>query len=43
MLDRAIALHPQMEGFLQQNISEKALYGDSLAQLTAIVGGGPAG
>jgi len=41
MLDRAIALQPQMEAFLQQNIGEKALYGDAVKQLTAIVAGGP--
>jgi flagellum-specific ATP synthase len=40
MLDRAIALQPQMEAFLQQNIGEKAGYSDSLAAMQAIVGGG---
>jgi flagellum-specific ATP synthase len=40
LLDRAIALQPQMEAFLQQNIEEKALYGDSLTRLHAIVEGG---
>jgi flagellum-specific ATP synthase len=39
MLDRAIALHPHMESFLQQNIQEKSPYEDSLAGMTAIVGG----
>jgi flagellum-specific ATP synthase len=38
MLDRAIALHPHMETFLQQNIQEKAQYEESLAGMTAIVG-----
>ena len=37
LLDRAIALHPAMEAFLQQNIDEKALYTESLARLKAIV------
>ncbi len=37
LLDRAIALHPAMEAFLQQNIGEKALYAESVARLKAIV------
>ncbi len=40
MLDRAIALQPHMEAFLQQSIQEKALYGDSLARLHSVVEGG---
>ena len=38
MLDRAIALYPAMEAFLQQNISEKAVYVESLARLRALLG-----
>ncbi|HZN25016.1 MAG TPA: flagellar protein export ATPase FliI [Burkholderiales bacterium] len=38
LLDRAIALHPAMEAFLQQNIGEKALYAESLARLKSLVG-----
>jgi flagellum-specific ATP synthase len=38
MLDRAIALHPHMEKFLQQNIQEKAGYDESLEGMTTIVG-----
>jgi flagellum-specific ATP synthase len=38
MLDRAIALHPAMEAFLQQNISEKAVYVESWARLRALLG-----
>lgn len=38
LLDRAIALHPHMEAFLQQNIGEKALYADSLARMQTLVG-----
>jgi flagellum-specific ATP synthase len=41
MLDRAIALQPHMEAFLQQRIDEKAVYADSLADMSAIVSGGP--
>jgi flagellum-specific ATP synthase len=40
LLDRAITLQPHMEAFLQQNIEEKALYGDSLARLHGLVEGG---
>jgi flagellum-specific ATP synthase len=40
MLDRAIALQPHMEAFLQQNINEKAVYAESLADMSAIVSGG---
>jgi flagellum-specific ATP synthase len=40
MLDRAIALQPHMEAFLQQNINEKAVYAQSLADMSAIVSGG---
>lgn len=38
LLDRAIALHPNMEAFLQQNIGDKALYGDSIALMKMLVG-----
>ena len=38
MLDRAIALHPAMEAFLQQNIEEKAVYAESFARLRALLG-----
>lgn len=41
MLDRAIALQPRMEAFLQQNIGEKSPYADALASMHAIVVGGP--
>jgi flagellum-specific ATP synthase len=37
LLDRAIALHPAMEAFLQQNLGEKALYADSVTRLKALV------
>ncbi len=40
MLDRAIALQPHMEAFLQQNIGEKTIYAEALASMTTIVGGG---
>jgi flagellum-specific ATP synthase len=40
MLDRAIALQPHMEAFLQQDIKEKAVYAQSLADMSEIVGGG---
>ncbi|HEX2828965.1 MAG TPA: flagellar protein export ATPase FliI [Burkholderiales bacterium] len=40
LLDRAIALHPHMEAFLQQNIGEKAPYGECLEGMEAIVAGG---
>jgi flagellum-specific ATP synthase len=38
LLDRAIALQPAMEAFLQQNIEEKAVYPDSVARLRALIG-----
>jgi flagellum-specific ATP synthase len=38
LLDRAITLQPQMEAFLQQSISEKALYPESLARMKMLVG-----
>jgi flagellum-specific ATP synthase len=41
LLDRAIALQPAMEAFLQQNLHEKALYTESIARMKALVG--PAG
>jgi flagellum-specific ATP synthase len=41
LLDRAIALQPTMEAFLQQNLGEKALYAESMARLKALVN--PAG
>ena len=37
-LDRAIALQPAMEAFLQQNIDEKAMHADSVARLRALIG-----
>jgi flagellum-specific ATP synthase len=40
LLDRAIALHPHMEAFLQQAIAEKAPYGECLEGMQAIVAGG---
>jgi flagellum-specific ATP synthase len=40
MLDRAIALQPHMEAFLQQSIQEKAVYAQSLADMSEIVAGG---
>jgi flagellum-specific ATP synthase len=40
MLDRAIALQPHMEAFLQQGIKEKAVYAQSLADMSEIVAGG---
>ncbi len=39
LLDRAIALHPQMETFLQQNIDEKAPYDDALGHMQSLAGG----
>ncbi len=38
LLDRAIALQPHTEAFLQQAIGEKALYAESLAHMRALVG-----
>ncbi|MGE5467266.1 MAG: flagellar protein export ATPase FliI [Ignavibacteria bacterium] len=38
MLDRAIALYPLLERFLQQRIDERSDYGTSLAALRAIFG-----
>jgi flagellum-specific ATP synthase len=38
LLDRAIALQPAMEAFLQQNLHEKALYTESIARMKALVG-----
>ena len=38
LLDRAIALQPAMEAFLQQNIAEKAVHADSVTRLRALVG-----
>ena len=38
LLDQAIALYPQLERFLQQEITERADYGGSLAALRAILG-----
>lgn len=35
-LDLAIRLHPQMEAFLQQDIHERAVYGDAIAQLHSL-------
>jgi flagellum-specific ATP synthase len=40
LLDRAIALHPAMEAFLQQNLGEKALYAESIARLKGLVNPG---
>ena len=40
LLDRAIALQPHMEAFLQQDIAEKAVYGECLDAMQAIVTGG---
>jgi flagellum-specific ATP synthase len=40
ILDRAIALQPHMEGFLQQDIGEKAVYAECLDSMKAIVAGG---
>jgi flagellum-specific ATP synthase len=36
LLDRAIALYPRMETFLQQGMHEQAMFGDSVAQLGAL-------
>ena len=41
ILDRAIALQPRMEAFLQQGISEKAGYREALSSMHTIVVGGP--
>ncbi|CAG0985190.1 partial Flagellum-specific ATP synthase, partial [Rhodocyclaceae bacterium] len=38
MLDQAIALYPQLEQFLQQQITERSTYQDSLNALRAIFG-----
>ncbi|MDK9725912.1 MAG: flagellar protein export ATPase FliI [Sterolibacteriaceae bacterium MAG5] len=40
MLDQAIALYPQLEQFLQQQITERSTYQDSLNALRAIFGAG---
>jgi flagellum-specific ATP synthase len=37
LLDRAIALYPRIESFLQQRMNEQCDYGTSVAQLTALV------
>jgi flagellum-specific ATP synthase len=39
LLDRAIALNPQIEAFLQQDIGERAGISESLGQLSALFGG----
>lgn len=39
LLDQAIQLYPQLEGFLQQQITERADFGSSLTSLRAIFGG----
>ena len=36
LLDRAIALYPRMETFLQQGMHEQAMFGDSVAQLRGV-------
>jgi len=36
LLDRAIALYPRLEAFLQQGIDERADTGQSLAALAAL-------
>ena len=41
LLDRAIALQPHIEAFLQQDIAEKALYQESVARLQAILAVNP--
>ena len=38
MLDRAIALYPHLENFLQQSINERADFGSSLARLRNLFG-----
>jgi len=38
LLDRAIAEYPLYEKFLQQNLSERAAYAESLGQLGMIFG-----
>jgi flagellum-specific ATP synthase len=38
VLDEAIALHPRIEAFLQQSISERAGIAESISQLTALFG-----
>ena len=37
MLDRAIALYPQLELFLQQSMFERAGHADSTARLGALL------
>jgi flagellum-specific ATP synthase len=39
-LDRAIALQPVMEAFLQQDIGERATYADAVAKLEAVMAQG---
>jgi flagellum-specific ATP synthase len=36
LLDRAIALYPRIEAFLQQGFREQAMFEPSLAQLDAL-------
>ncbi len=43
LLDRAIALHPQMEAFLQQNMREKVDFAEAAAGLDAIVANATSG
>ena len=38
VLDDALALYPSMEAFLQQNMTERTGYADSVARLRATVG-----
>nr|WP_091904513.1 flagellar protein export ATPase FliI [Chitinasiproducens palmae] len=38
LLDRAIALYPQMEAYLQQRHRERCGHGEAVAQLTALLG-----
>ena len=37
LMDEALVLHPRMEAYLQQNMKERALCGDSVAALRALL------
>ena len=40
-VDEAIALYPQLSGFLQQHMYEQVGWNDSLAGLATVLGSGP--
>ena len=40
LMDEALALHPRMEAFLQQNMKERARWADCAAALHALISPG---